>query len=230
MRDSLSRLILRWGGFLAGCGLAIWAVCTLQWQGDVLGLFPASWPEIQDLREMQRQGSEQFSLLAIVPTAANEDPAQIAARLERVAQAFADSPRVARAEVLTDPSKLAPQAWAAVFISLPPEKFAQFTRASEEKGIRDRLEAAKTALSGWPDPAQWAQIHYDPLGFAEWVVKPAAEGGAEPAAMPNPMLRVVPKVRANTLRLAAPLVEEVRAELAEGAYDEVVHRDNLVLV
>jgi len=85
--------------------------------------------------------------------------------------------------------------------------------------MHDRLEAAKTALSGWPDPAQWAQIHYDPLGFAEWVVKPAAvEGGAAPAAMPNPILRVVPKARANTLRLAAPLVDEVRVELARNGF------------
>jgi len=218
MQHALVRTILRWGGLVAGCGLAVWAVGTLQWQGDVLSLFPANWPEIQDLREMQLQGNEQFSLLAIVPRTPNDDPAQVATRLERVAKALANSPQVARAEVLTDPSQLAPQAWAAVFISLPPEKFAEFTRASEEKGVRERLEAAKTALSGWPDPAQWAKVHYDPLGFAEWVVKPAAEGGSASPSMPNALLRVVPKTRANTLRLAAPLVEEVRDELATNGF------------
>jgi KDO2-lipid IV(A) lauroyltransferase len=207
-------------------GLAIWSVGTLQWQGDVLSLFPASWPEIQDLREMQLRGNEQFSLLAIVPRTAHDDPAQVAARLEHVAQALANSPQIARAEVLTDLAKLAPQAWAAVFISLPPEKFTEFTRASEERGIRDRLAAAKTALGGWPDPAQWAKVHYDPLGFAEWVVKPAAaKDSAVSPSMPNAILRVVPKTRANTLRLAAPPVQEVRDELARNGFG----RDDVLL-
>jgi KDO2-lipid IV(A) lauroyltransferase len=210
---------------VAMVALAVWAVGTLQWQGDVLDLFPANWSEIQDLREMQMRGSEQFSLLVIVPRTANDDPAQVVARLRHVANALAGSPQVARAEVLTDPAKLAPQAWAAVFISLPPEEFSEFTQASEERGIRERLEAAKTALGGWPDPAQWAKIHYDPLGFAEWVVKPPATAGGSAPPMPNAMLRVVPKTRANTLKLAAPLVQAIRDELAKNGFG----RDDVLL-
>ncbi len=200
---------------MAGLGVAAWALLTLRWQGDLIDLFPADLPAVRDLRALQAQGSEDFSLLGVVVEPGQEDSGQLAARLTHVADALAASPLVAKAEVLTDPSRLAPEGWAAVFIGLPPDQFAQFTKSTSENGVRAHLQTAREALSGWPDPAVWARIHYDPLGLADWVVSPTPAGlnGAPPAA-PNPILRVAPKLRANTLATAEPLVAMVRAALA----------------
>jgi hypothetical protein len=121
--------------------------------------------------------------------------------------------------VLSDPSRLVPEGWAAVFIGLPPEKFAQFVQATSEAEVHARLHAARDALSGWPDPAIWAHIHYDPLGLADWVVAAAQpQTSGTPPAAPNPVLRIAPKVRANTLATAEPLVAAVRAALAANGF------------
>ena len=204
------------GALLAiGFGLAVWALLTLRWQGDLVDLFPADLPAVRDLRALQARGSEDFSLLAVVVAPAGGDSPSLAARLSQVADELATSPLVARAEVLTDPSRLAPEGWAAVFIGLPPEKFAQFARATSEAEIHAHLQAARAALSGWPDPAVWGRIHYDPLGLADWVVTiPAVGTTGAPLAPPNPILRVAPKIRANTLATAAPLVALTRAALS----------------
>ncbi|HTB62226.1 MAG TPA: MMPL family transporter, partial [Opitutales bacterium] len=202
----------------AAISLAAWALFTLRWQGDLIDLFPADLPAVRDLRAMQARGSEDFSLLGVVDPGA-EDSGQLAARLARVADALNASPLVAKADVLTDPSKLAPEGWAAVFIGLPTDKFVQFAKATNEAEVRARLQAAREALSGWPDAAVWARIHYDPLGLADWVVSPAtAESNGAPPTAPNPILRIEPKVRANTLTTAEPLVTAVRAALAANGF------------
>jgi len=199
----------------AGVGIAAWALLTLRWQGDLIDMFPADLPAVRDLRALQARGREDFSLLGVVVDPGAENSGQLAARLTSVAQTLAASPLVAKADVLTDPSKLAPEGWAAVFIGLPPDKFAQFAQATNEAEVRARLRAAREALSGLPDPAVWARIHYDPLGLADWVVSPAPAGlNGAPATGPNPILRIEPKTRANTLATAEPLVTAVRAALA----------------
>jgi len=219
MHNRIIYFVLRGVLVAASLGLAVWALLTLHWQGDLIDLFPADLPAVRDLRALQARDSEDISLLGVVVDPDGEDSGQLATRLGHVAAALAASPLVAKAEVLTDPSKLAPEGWAAVFISLPPEKFAQFTQSTREAEVRARLQAAREALSGFPDPAVWAHIHYDPLGLADWVVSTAQSGSknASPAA-PNPILRVVPKIRANTLAAAEPLVTVVRAALATNGF------------
>ncbi len=200
---------------LAGLALAAWTLLTLRWQGDLIELFPADLPAVRDLRALQARESDDFSLLGVVVEPGADDPGQWAARLQGVAEALANSPLVARAEVLTDPSRLAPEGWASVFIGLPPDKFTTFAQATSEAEIHARLHATREALAGWPDPAVWARLHYDPLGLADWVVtaSSAAMTGPPPAA-PNPILRIIPKIRANTLATAEPLVTAVRGALA----------------
>jgi len=219
MHNRVIYFVLRGGLLAAGLGMAVWALLTLHWQGDLIDLFPANLPAVRDLRALQARGTEDFSLLGVVVEAGPEDTGQLAARLTRVADTLAASPLVAKAEVLTDPSKLAPEGWAAVFIGLSPDKFAQFTKSTSEAEVHAHLQAAREALSGWPDPAVWARIHYDPLGLADWVVSttPARSNGATPPA-PNPILRIAPKVRANTLSTAEPLVMAVRAALAANGF------------
>ncbi len=203
----------------AGIGVAVWVLATLHWQSDLIDLFPADLPAVRDLRALQARGSEDFSLLGVVVDSEGQDSSQLAARLNQVAETLATSPLVAKAEVLTDPSRLAPEGWASVFIGLPSEKFALFAQATSEAEIHARLHAARDALSGWPDPAVWAHIHYDPLGLADWVVSMPLTGttGAPPTA-PNPILHVAPKIRANTLAIAEPLVAAVRAALAANGF------------
>jgi hypothetical protein len=202
-----------------GLGLAVWALLTLRWQGDLIDLFPADLPAVRDLRALQARSSQDFSLIGVVVDPGSESPLELTARLTRVADALASSPLVAKAEVLTDPSRLAPEGWAAVFIGLPEEKFAQFAKATSEAEVRTRLQAARDALSGWPDPAAWARIHYDPLGLADWVMAtPVTVMTGSPPSTPNPVLRVAPKVRANTLATAEPLVQVVRAALISNSF------------
>jgi hypothetical protein len=203
----------------AALGIAAWALLTLRWQGDLIDMFPADLPAVRDLRAWQARGSEDFSLLGVVVDPGTADSTQLAARLANVADALAASPLVAKAEVLTDPSKLAPEGWAAVFIGLPSDKFAQFTKSTSEAEVRAHLQTARDALSGWPDPAVWARIHYDPLGLADWVVSTTSTGvNGSPPAAPNPILRIAPKVRANTLTTAEPLVATVRAALVANGF------------
>jgi len=214
MRSRTANFVLQGTLLAAGLGLTVWALLTLRWQGDLVDLFPADLPAVRDLRALQARGSEDFSLLGVVVETHGEDSQQLAARLTQVADELARSPLVAKAEVLTDPSRLAPEGWASVFIGLPPEKFAQFANATSEAEVHAHLQAAREALSGWPDPAVWGRIHYDPLGLADWVVTTPTAGttNASPAP-PNPVLRVASKIRANTLATAAPLVDLVHAAL-----------------
>ena len=215
MRSRTAHFALRGAVLAAGIGLAAWALLTLKWQGDLVDLFPADLPAVRDLRALQARGSEDFSLLGVVVETDGQDSTQLAARLGEVADALAASPLVAKAEVLTDPARLAPEGWASVFIGLPPEKFAQFAQATSAAEVHAHLQAARAALSGWPDPAVWGRIHYDPLGLADWVVTtPVAGTTSVPSAPPNPILRVAPKIRANTLATAGPLVDLVHATLA----------------
>ncbi len=214
MHRRTAHFALRGALLAAGLGLAVWALLTLRWQGDLVDLFPADLPAVRDLRALQARGSDDFSLLGVVVEISRDGSRQLAARLTQVADELAASPLVAKAEVLTDPSRLAPDGWAAVFIGLPPDKFAQFTRATSEAAVHAHLQEARAALSGWPDPAAWGRIHYDPLGLSDWVVTtPVAGTTGAPLAPPNPILRVAPKIRANTLATAAPLVALVRAAL-----------------
>jgi hypothetical protein len=204
----------------AGLGLAAWALLTLHWDGDLINLFPQDLPAVRDLRALQARSSQDFSLLGVVIDPGTDDPMALAARLTRVADALASSPLIAKAEVLSDPSRLAPEGWASVFIGLPPEKFAEFSKAATETEIRARLHAAHEELAGFPDPATWAHIHYDPLRFADWIIAPdaAENAAASPPAAPNPILRISPKTRANTLATAEPLVNEVRAALVANGF------------
>jgi hypothetical protein len=219
MRNRISHFVLRGVVLAASLGLAAWALLTMHWQGDLIELFPADLPAVRDLRALQERGGENFSLLGVVVDPGAEDSAQLAAHLAKVADALAASPLVAKAEVLSDPSRLAPEGWASVFIGLPPEKFAQFAQATSEAAIHARLQAAREALSGWPDPAVWARIHYDPLGLADWVMSaPSSNTTGAPPAAPNPILSITPKIRANTLATAAPLVTAVRAALADNGF------------
>jgi len=148
-----------------------------------------------------------------------EDSTQLATRLTKVADALAASPLVAKAEVLTDPSRLSPEGWAAVFIGLPRKNSRQFANATSEAEIHARLHTARDALGGWPDQPFGPRIHYDPLGLSDYVVttSPSAVTGPPPSA-PNPILRVAPKIRANTLATAEPLVSAVRAALAANGF------------
>ena len=214
MRNRKSYFVIRGALLSAGLGMAAWAMLTMHWEGDLIDLFPADLPAVRDLRALQARGSEDFSLLGVVVEPGADDSMQLAARLSHVADALAKSPLVANAEVLTDPSRLAPEGWAAVFIGLPPEKFAQFVQATGESSIRARLKSTLESLSGWPDPSVWARIHYDPLGLADWVIATSTTGNSgAPSTPPNPILRVAPKIRANTLTTAKPLVAAVRVAL-----------------
>jgi len=187
MRNRISYFVLRGALLAAALGLAAWALLTMRWQGDMIDLFSADLPAVRDLRALQARGSEDFSLLGVVLEPGAEDSTQLATRLTKVADALAASPLVAKAEVLTDPSRLSPEGWAAVFIGLPPQKFSQFANATSEAEIHARLHTARDALGGWPDPAVWARIHYDPLGLSDYVVttSPSAVTGPPPSA-PNP--------------------------------------------
>jgi len=219
MRNRVSNFVLSAILLATAISVAAWAVLTLRWQGDLIDLFPADLPAVRDMRALQARGSEDFSLLGVVVQPGAEDPMELATHLTRVADALSTSPMVAKAEVLSDPSRLAPEGWAAVFIGLPPEKFAQFAQATNEAEIHSRLHAARDALSGWPDPAVWAHIHYDPLGLADWVVQTSQpQTSGTPPTAPNPVLRIAPKVRANTLASAEPLVAAVRAALAANGF------------
>ncbi len=213
-RRMLKRILLAASLVVTG-----WALLTLRWQSDLLDIFPSQMPEIRDLRNLQARGGQSFVLLGVVTNTGGESTAQLTERLNQAARTLAKTPLVANVEVLPDPAGLAPAAWAAVFIGLPTDKFAQLTRATSELDIRARLQQARADLSGWPDPALWAKIHYDPLGFANLIIAPRAAGvAAKIPAPPNPILRVTPSVPTSTLPTATPVVAAVRSALAEAGF------------
>lgn len=141
----------------------LWSLLTIQFQSELLPLFPQHLPSVRGLTLFQFGFGTTQELTVVLEGADRQET-------DRVADALRRLPGV---ETVTVPgqggweSMAANVAW--MLANLPPDDFAALQVRLHDDAVRAKLGEARDELTGALDPETMAMLQVDPLGLMGWL-------------------------------------------------------------
>lgn len=141
----------------------LWSLLTIQFQSELLPLFPQRLPAVRGLTMFQFGFGTTQELTVVLENTGREEADRVAGALRRL-------PGV---ETVTMPgsgggeSMAANVAW--MLANMPSDDFRAFQERLRDDAVRVRLGEARDELAGALDPDALAWLQVDPLGLMDWL-------------------------------------------------------------
>ncbi|MFH1066286.1 MAG: MMPL family transporter [bacterium] len=185
-----------WARLLAHGGILLfilaaggWSVAHLNFQTELLPLFPQHLPSVQTLAYAQERFSSQREVWAVFQPRSEEERRQAETGLTRAAGRFQKMPGVASAEISSGFTAALGKTAAWLVAVQSPERFDAICRALSPEEARKRLGETVSLLGGALDADELARLRIDPLRLSDFFEGnpfgkfSAATGNAQPLAL-----------------------------------------------